>query len=175
MSNKTTVPEKTETDWAMDYANERARRIKAERRLGNMMLESAGTVVVLEKMIDGILGKKLNPSLLAEAVDFSHDLKCAHNLCLFDPPWDSSKARKRAIANCNSEESFPKKIKEEHEARLQHSALECREEWENLCKEYNLPSPEKSQSMARTKFATTLLKAMMSHGEIQNVPEPRLN
>jgi len=120
MTNEVEEVVKDEADWAMDYANERALRIKAETRLASFMLDIPSFCVAVDKLIDsifepakqksdgsGILGQRFMKNLI-RVMQYNDDVGNNININIFDPIWPITDDERERLQNSTCLADIPK-------------------------------------------------------------------
>ena len=105
----TVIVAKDESDWAMDYAEERSRRVKAERRLKGLTACVMSLCLSLDKLFDELLFRsvgdqvkdrqKEDPAkLIMQVITEQIDAEFCTHATTWDPPWGISDATRERLA-----------------------------------------------------------------------------
>jgi len=148
------VEVKDEADWAMDYANERARRMKAETRLASFMLDAPAFCVAVDQLIDsifepaarvgdskGMLGHEFIEALV-KTLKYSDDLGNNININIFDPVWPITDEEKQALKNSKCLEDIPRSYRKRVDEMIEAANNTMYEDWTEICQETHFMSPQ---------------------------------
>jgi hypothetical protein len=171
------VEDKTEADWAMDYAEERARRVKAERRLAAMAFALGGLIKATHDTIEEVMrpidadddkqAMRLTKEL-ASLVMEAFDAELMANLLTFDPPWGIAESTQEALITATrGDDQSPthKRLMKEHFTAMNTSFSEAwhevLKEWELICQQNDLNATEDVRATRQLEFsAKVMVKAM---------------
>jgi hypothetical protein len=163
---------KTESDWAMAYADERRLRIKAQRRVASFLVNGAALAQNADQLVRSILSSNhatqetvdLIVRTIRDCNDLGHDI----NLCLFDPIWEITPEEKLQLGNANSTETVPRSYRERTDKIAKQAAIDCRKEWEVICEKMDFNSPDVVAEMVREEFSELLAARMRADRENQS-------
>jgi len=154
MTNEVDTPPKDEADWAMDYANERALRIKAETRLASFMLDTPAFCVAVDKLIDAIfepakqgaptsskLGQEFM-SRLVRVLQYSDDVGNNININIFDPVWNITDEEKTQLLNSRCLRDIPKSYRKRVDKMIKAANEAVFEEWCDICDNTSFAHPK---------------------------------
>lgn len=171
---------KDETDWAMDYAAENRRRVKAERRLAAMAHVMGCMLASAHKIVDISTepGKTLEPCHMQAMVKAlinlsksSFDCEIMANLLTADPPWGISPEvfdllimdiDKRSPAESRQlDRHF-----EEFERFLESCWEEAIKEWKMICQEHDLRPMEDVEAERKADVMMKIIMKSIADKEI---------
>jgi hypothetical protein len=166
------VEVRSESDWAMAYADERRLRIKAQRRVASFLINGAALAQNADKLVRSILSSNhanqetvdLIVRTIRDCNDLGHDI----NLCLFDPIWEITPEEKAQLGNARSTETIPASYRERTDKIAKQAAKDCRREWEAICEEMDFNSPNEVAEMVREEFSELLVARMRADREDQS-------
>jgi hypothetical protein len=154
--------ERTETDWAMMYADERRLRIKAQRRCASFLANSSSLAVNADKLVRMILTQnhadKDMINLIIKTVRDCDDLGGDINLNLFSPIWDITEAEQAAMAGADSIDKIPRAYRDRTDALVQQAAKDTLKEWEDTCERMNFNSPKEVYNQTKAEISELLIK-----------------
>jgi hypothetical protein len=132
------MPDKTEADWAVMYAEERKLRIKIEERYASFMLEVPIMLAAVDDFIEAVLVEDMDPMHVTKAL-----MKCAvagddlgFNVSygIFDPVWDTSEETRQKLFNSNGGDDIPESYKDMVNKILLEANKATHAKWEKFAK-----------------------------------------
>ena len=152
------MTEKVEdTDWAMLYAAERRRNIKAMARLAAMMYEAHAFVEAAKSLCDGIFNKDAaTVEDLLRLLHWRHDVLANLLLNRVSPPWDVSEAEQQEIDDFLKSEKEPPTYAARLHEYCEQSAKRASAEWHELCHEHRLACVAEMKANDTKEFLTNL-------------------
>jgi hypothetical protein len=160
---------KDEADWALDYAAENRRRVKAEHRLKGLMGASAALCTVLDTLINESLkpasknGELRLIKALAKCAMEQLDVEYCLHLNTFDPAWGIKPEIQDALARGAQNELQFRQYFKEQSRMMSNSFDELMKEWKLVCMEHNLNDPDQVREERRTEFAMKALAKGLSN------------
>ena len=174
-----------EADWAIEYARENRRRVKAERRLAGMAYAMGGLI----KAVDDVVGKVLEPNANTDSPEYwvafikelgslvmeGFDAEIMTNLVIMDPVWkDMSQDLLDALSKPEDEiTATDQRIRSEHFAQttkfMKENYKETLAEWKLLCQENNMRDVDEVKSQRKAAFAMALMLRASNDTKLQEM------
>jgi len=152
--------ERTETDWAMMYADERKLRMKCQDRLAMFMVDAPPLAGSARDVVYAVLGnEKITEPMLSDMVltiKNCNDLIAAINLNIFDPVWEITDKERKALDTASCQEEIPESLIERFSKLFIKARKELSEHWHDICHEHDLMCPGQVDEESRLRFEELL-------------------
>ena len=154
--------EKDEADWAMDYANERALRIKVEQRYKALLYNTVPMMVCAHEFRDAIVNNKQVDSAKA----FAHLTKMEAELSIFihmELLFSIDPARTfthEFLVKIQSEQDLPRDCVNKFRDSLQPSDERFKEDWDSKAKVYGFGSHDEYLNRAKEEAMEQMSKML---------------
>jgi len=172
MTNEVEEVVKDEADWAMDYANERTRRFKAETRLASFMLDAPAFCVAVDDFIEAIfapaiaLGDRQSLigrefiSAMARVMQFSDDVGNNININIFDPVWGITDEEKTQLLTARSLKDIPRSYRDRVDSMIKAANESVFKDWVEICEGTHFAGPDEVNKKSKQRLMD-LLNAVM--------------
>jgi hypothetical protein len=169
------VEDKTEADWAMEYAAENRRRVTAERRYAAAIYAAGGLIKSVDDLITAMFETNLqvkapeNLAFFKQAASLvmeSFDMEIMANLCTIDAPWNKDQHSPELLdAICKPEDertATDERLMREHFNAhvkfLEAMYKEAVKEWKMVCQQHDMHDIDDVKAGRRADFTMALME-----------------